>query len=90
VGGALQSQPGSGQQLLADQRYLELVVDPSARQQAYRALLHNLLDEKLLARIRKSTNACGVIGDNRFKEQIEAMLGRAVPTDKRGRPRLGN
>ena len=51
-------------------------------------LFQNLLDEELLARIRKSTNACGVIGDNRFKEQIEAMLGRAVPTGKRGRPKL--
>jgi hypothetical protein len=70
--------------------YLELAVDPSARQQAYRALFHNVLDKKLLARIRRSTNACGVIGDHRFKEQIEAMLGRAVPTGKRGRPRLGN
>ena len=70
--------------------YLELAVDPSARQKAYRALFHNVLDEKLLARIRRSTNACGVIGDHRFKEQIEAMLGRAVPTGKRGRPRLGN
>jgi hypothetical protein len=70
--------------------YLELAVDPSAKQQAYRALFHNVLDEKLLARIRRSTNACGVIGEHRFKEQIEAMLGRAVPTGKRGRPRLGN
>jgi putative transposase len=70
--------------------YLELAVDPSARRQAYRALFHNVLDEKLLARIRWSTHACGVIGDHRFKEQIEAMLGRAVPTGRRGRPRLGN
>ena len=70
--------------------YLELAVDPSARQQDYIALLHKVLDEKLLARIRRSTNACGVIGEHRFKEQIEAMLSRAVPTGKRGRPRLGN
>lgn len=55
----------------------ELAVDPSARQQAYRKLFHNLIDEELLSRIRKNTNACGVIGDNRFKEQIEVMLGRA-------------
>jgi REP-associated tyrosine transposase len=68
--------------------YLELAVDPSVRQQAYRALFHDLLDENLLAMIRKSTNACGVIGDHQFKEQIEAMLGRAVPTGARGRPRL--
>jgi len=70
--------------------YLELAVDPSARQQAYRALFLNVLDDKLLTRIRRSTNACRVIGDLRFKEQTEAMLGRSVPTGKRGRPRLGN
>ena len=68
--------------------YLDLAADPSARQQAYRKLFHNLIDEELLTRIRKNTNACGVIGDSRFKEQIEAMLGRTVPTGKRGRPRL--
>ena len=67
--------------------YLDLAVDPSARQKAYRKLFHNLIDEQLLTRIRKNTNACGVIGDRRFKEQIEAMLGRTVPTGKRGRPR---
>ena len=68
--------------------YLDLAVDPSARQQAYRMLFHNVIDEELLARIRKNTNACGVIGDNRFKNRIETMLGRAVPTGQRGRPRL--
>jgi putative transposase len=67
--------------------YLDLAVDPPARQHAYRKLFNNLIDEELLARIRKNTNACGVIGDGRFKEQIEAMLGRTVPTGKRGRPR---
>jgi len=66
--------------------YLSLGVDCAARQSAYRRLFHDLLDEKLLASIRKTTNACGVIGDERFKEQIEAMLGRRVPTGKRGRP----
>ena len=68
--------------------YLDLAVDSSTRQQAYRMLFHGVIDEELLARIRMNTNACGVIGDNRFKEQIEAMLGRAVPTGKRGRPKL--
>lgn len=67
--------------------YLELAVDALARQRAYRRLFHNMIEEKSLSRIRKNTNACGVIGDRRFKEQIEAMLGRAVPTGKRGRPR---
>ena len=66
--------------------YLSLGADRAARQAAYRRLFLDVLDEKLLAGIRKSTNACGVIGDERFKEQIEAMLGRRVPTGKRGRP----
>jgi hypothetical protein len=39
-----------------------------------------------LASIRKSTNACGFLGDERFKAKIEAMLGRGVPTGKRGWP----
>jgi putative transposase len=70
--------------------YLDLGADPSARQQVYRGLFHELLDEEMLVRIRKNTNACGVIGDNRFKVQIEATLGRPVPTGKRGRPKLDN
>lgn len=67
--------------------YLDLAVVPSARQQAYRELFHDLIDDELLTGIRKNTNACGVIGDSRFKEQVGAMLGRTVPTGKRGRPR---
>ena len=67
--------------------YLDLAGDCAARRAAYRRLFQDLLDEKLLTRIRKNTNACGVIGDKRFKEQIEAMLSRRVPTGKRGRPK---
>lgn len=68
--------------------YLDLAKDPSARQRAYRKLFHDVIKEEFLARIRKSTNACGVIGDSRFRERIEMMLGRTVPTGRRGRPRL--
>ncbi len=67
--------------------YLDLHIELSARRQAYRALFNDTLTEELLATIRKSTNAGSVIGDNRFREQIEAMLGRAVPTGKRGKPK---
>ena len=54
---------------------------------AYRALYSDTLSEALLTRLRENTNACTVIGNNRFKEQIATMLGRAVPTGKRGRPK---
>ncbi|MDJ0918279.1 MAG: transposase [Woeseiaceae bacterium] len=66
--------------------YLSLAQDHSSRQSAYRVLFQDVIDEKFLTRIRKTTNACGVIGDDRFKDQIEAMLGRRVPTGTRGRP----
>ena len=80
---------GGGNALItAHACYLDLAADPSLRQQAYRKLFHNLIDDKLLTRIRMNTNACGVIGDRPFKEHIEAILGRTVPTCSRGRPRL--
>jgi putative transposase len=66
--------------------YVSLHVDPVARRQAYRLLFQDALTDKMLSRIRWRTNACSVIGDHRFKVQIEAMLDRTVPTGKRGRP----
>lgn len=67
--------------------YLELDADSTARQQAYRELFSDTLSEELLTRLRESTNACTVIGNDQFKEQIATILGRAVPTGKRGRPK---
>lgn len=67
--------------------YLGLHADRSARRKAYRALFSDTLSEALLTRLRKNTNACTVIGNARFKKQIAAMLGREVPTGKRGRPK---
>jgi len=67
--------------------YLDLHIEPSARRQAYRALFNDTLTKELLAKIRKNTNAGSIIGDNRFRRQIETMLNRAVPTGKRGRPK---
>ena len=67
--------------------YLNLHADRDARQRAYRALFSDELSEELLKRLRESTNACAVIGNNRFREQLATMLGREVPTGKRGRPK---
>ena len=67
--------------------YLDLHIEPSARRQAYRALFNDTLTKELLAKIRKNTNAGSIIGDNRFRRQIETMLNRSVPTGKRGRPK---
>ena len=73
--------------LTSHPNYLELHADLAARLQAYRALFSDTLSEALLTRLRENTNACTVIGNDRFKEQIATMLGRAVPTGKRGRPK---
>jgi putative transposase len=67
--------------------YLALHADPATRLQVYRAFFENALSEELLTRLRENTNACTVIGNKRFKEQLATMIGRAVPSGKRGRPR---
>jgi len=73
--------------LTPHERYLTLDTTDTGRRQAYRSLFRDTLSEELLTRLRQNTNACTVIGNDRFKTQIAAMLGRAVPTGKRGRPK---
>jgi putative transposase len=67
--------------------YLGLNADRGARLRTYRALFSDELSEELLRRLRKSTNACTVIGNDRFQAQLATMLGREVPSGKRGRPK---
>jgi putative transposase len=67
--------------------YLRLGADPIARRHAYRTLFSDALSEELLTRLRKNTNACVVIGDEAFKTRLAKMLGRPVPSGKRGRPK---
>jgi hypothetical protein len=67
--------------------YTGLDTDPATRQKAYRTLFCDTLSDAQLTRLRDNTNACAIIGNDRFKDQIASMLGRAVPTGKRGRPK---
>jgi putative transposase len=67
--------------------YIGLNTDPATRQKAYRTLFCDTLSDAQLTRLRDNTNACTIIGNDRFKDQIATMLGRAVPTGKRGRPK---
>lgn len=53
---------------------------------AYRRLFESELDRKLLDNIRNTTNACRVLGNAGFTDQIEAMLNRRVRPAKMGRP----
>ena len=67
--------------------YMELNSDREKRHRAYRHLFEDKLDADMLTRVRDTTNACLVLGNDRFKDQIETMIGRSVRHTKKGRPR---
>lgn len=69
--------------------YLDLGKDNRARQEAYRALCSENLDSKSLTIIRSAVNSGLILGGERFKDQIEAVLKRSVRAGKPGRPRKG-
>jgi len=59
----------------------------TARQLAYRELFRHMIDKALLHEIRETTNQCRVLGNDDFREQIEAALQIKATPRKRGRPR---
>jgi len=67
--------------------YIELSDTDSVRRQHYRGLFESGLNRELIDEIRKTTNACRVLGNPTFTEQIETMLNRRVRPGKMGRPR---
>jgi putative transposase len=67
--------------------YHALASDPQQRQAHYRALFADALTPATLRLIRDTTNACRVLGNDKFKDQIENMLGRSVRPGQGGRPR---
>lgn len=79
---------GKSDQILSPHpNYLALADSPFERQAAYQRLFHDAISPDLLTTIRTTTNSCLVLGNDRFKDQIEAMLCRSVRPKKRGRPR---
>ncbi len=66
--------------------YLSLGQEPLERRKNYRALFTHHVDDVLLEEIRSNTNKGMAVGNDRFKEEIEALTGRRVRTKKRGRP----
>lgn len=66
--------------------YLALGDDPIERKSNYCKLLRHLVDEKLLTEIRENMNKGLALGNDRFKDEIEALNGRRVKAKKRGRP----
>ncbi|MGF1613975.1 MAG: transposase [Gammaproteobacteria bacterium] len=68
-------------------QYLALGDTEGARREAYRRLFRSELDPEVVQEIRDATNGNLALGGERFKKQVEAMLGRRVSRGQRGRPR---
>ena len=67
--------------------YNALGASPEERRLAYRELFRSYIDDRLLGVIRASVNQCGVLGSERFKDEIGAVVSRRVRPAPRGRPR---
>jgi putative transposase len=69
--------------------YVALGKDAKERALAYQALFsHQSDDDDDLKLIRSEANRSGVLGGERFKDEIEAALARRVRPGKAGRPRV--
>ena len=66
--------------------YFELGRDKESRCRAYRGLFHDKFSDDELCRIRSSTNACRIIGDEDFLDRIQSKIGRPLRPGKVGRP----
>lgn len=79
------------QLLVAHPVYLALGETPSVRQQNYRSLAEDNLDDATLETIRNATNKGWPLGDEKFKNNLEAALKRRLRPLPRGgqRPKAG-
>ncbi len=68
------------------QLYVGLDTTPEARQTAYRALFATSIHSDELELIRASLHSGTPLGNDRFKQQIESVVGCRVGFSKRGRP----
>jgi putative transposase len=58
---------------------------PSERQCAYQALFKEVLPNDLVETIRTTTLSGLALGNDRFKQEIEALTGQSVRAGKPGR-----
>ncbi len=68
------------------QLYVGLGKTPEARQVAYQALFATSIQSDELELISASLHSGTPLGNERFKQQIESVLGCSVGFNKRGRP----
>ena len=64
--------------------YMRLGTTNKSRQQAYRELFKIHIGENSLMEIRETTNKAWVLGNGRFKQEIEAMTTRQISPKARG------
>lgn len=64
--------------------YLALAKTDKTRQKRYETLFKHQLPKNTLAEIRESINKAWVLGDNRFRQQIENQTGRRASPMARG------
>jgi len=67
--------------------YLKLGADDGQRQHAYRELFKHKIDDEQLHQIRDSLQQCRVLGNDRFRNEIETALAIKATPMRRGRPR---
>ena len=70
--------------------YCGLGCSGSERQSAYQGLFQAYADEDKMAAIRDAWRTGTPLGNDRFKAEVEGVLGRKVGEAKRGRPRKGS
>lgn len=80
----------NGDWLTAHEEYLRLGRNEAHRQSAYRQLFQAAISGNDLAEIRDCTHKGWALGDERFREQIEALGQRRVASKGVGRPRKEN
>ena len=58
--------------------YLSLGKNDEERQETYRSLFEHEIPDYTLTEIREAINKTWILGDNRFRQQIEAQTGRYI------------
>ncbi|MBI1905705.1 MAG: transposase [Rhodocyclales bacterium] len=76
--------------VVSQAQYLALGRSAEQRREAYRELFGSHLDFEIVREIREATNGNYALGSERFRREVEVMIGRRVSRGNPGRPRSGN
>ena len=79
-------QGASSRLVVPHEQYLRLGANAADRCEAYRALIGEQLGADVVTEIREATNGNIALGNERFRAEIEAALGRRARHGKPGRP----